>query len=59
MWFFLAILVIVLALGGCAFVMGSGSATLRVQREVELGSSNTVDATKETHREVESKDKKQ
>jgi hypothetical protein len=39
MWALLAIAVVV-ALGGCAVVFGSGSAALRVDRKIEVASDN-------------------
>jgi hypothetical protein len=55
MWLWVVFVIVVALIGGCAIVMGSGSASLRVDRKVEVGSDN--EAT--MHKEVEVKDKKQ
>ena len=55
MWALLVAIVLVLAIGGCSVVFGSGSATTRVDRRVDVASDNeaSLDA------QVGPKDKKQ
>ena len=39
-----AALLVAVLVGGCAVVLGSGTATTRVDRKVEVASDNDVDA---------------
>jgi len=45
-WLFLTSLVIVLALGGCAVVFGSGAAGVNVDRRIEVASDNDIEKSK-------------
>lgn len=51
------LIVVALVLGGCSVVFGSGRASIGVDRKVEVGSGNDLEAT--STKEVEAKDKKQ
>jgi uncharacterized protein YceK len=54
MWIWIVFIVVVILVGGCAIVMGSGTASLQVERKVEVASGNEA----KVEAELPSKDKK-
>jgi hypothetical protein len=43
--YFLAITGVILVLGGCAVVLGSGAAGVNVDRRIEVASDNNIEKT--------------